>query len=129
MSEMKDIAVQMVKTMNRSLQGRYIDITTQRWRWPTHHPDTEAHESWLSAMDTIRKQVDSEANVGERVATLVVDVETRVVRNWALDEEEQDVGTPNAAPRKQGGVYRSCLRNSDKIILQTSIIPLPNTAA
>lgn len=85
MSETEELAVRVVETAPRR-DGTDLEVATQGWGWPTHDsPDSDAHESFMDAMDSIHKQIDLSAHVGEQVATLVVDAETRVVLDWRLE--------------------------------------------
>jgi hypothetical protein len=88
--ETEELAVQVVETAPRR-DGTDLEVATQGWGWPAHDsPDSAAHESFMDAMDTIRKQVALDANIGEVVATLIVDIETRHVRDWALESNVKE---------------------------------------
>jgi hypothetical protein len=87
-NETEGIAVRVVETPTGYGD---VDVATQGWAISSPLDcSPEAHESWVSALDTIRKQVDLDANIGEVVATLIVDVETRRVRDWTLESDVED---------------------------------------
>lgn len=90
MANTENIAVYAVETPNRTLQVRDVDLATQGWGWPDHEPTLEAQETWLLALDTVREQVDLNDNIGKQVATLIVDSETRAVRNWELESDVEE---------------------------------------